>query len=105
MSKIQITLDADKLRPLIKNREYTNRNGETVTVREVKAELVPLKEENQKVVHSTDKYNLVKTHFVSAIQTKEERERKDPTVYVGEGFITVWKDNAPSQTADDDIPF
>lgn len=116
--KIQLTLDAAKLRPLVQQREYTNKDGEQVVVQEIKIEVVPLKEENQKVVYETDRYRLVKTHFAVAPQTKEEREAKAPAVYVGEGIVTVWRDNEavsstqttqPATTAaapgQDDCPF
>jgi hypothetical protein len=93
MSKIQITLDATKLRGLVANRSYQNKNGETVTVQEVKFELVPVKE--SKTIFTADKYRIDKTHFASVIQTKEERDAKAPTVYIGEGFTTVWNNAEP----------
>ena len=112
MSKIQVTLDASKLRGLVANRSYQNKNGETVTVQEVKFELVAVKE--PKVIFSKDNYEIQKTHFASVIQTKEEREAKAPTVYIGEGFTTVWKNEQPTAThqavpiqdePENDLPF
>lgn len=110
--KIQVTLDAAKLRTLVKSRSYKNKEGEEVTVQEVKFELVPMKEDNWKVIHEADKYKLVKTHFAAAVQTKEEREAKAPTLYIGEGFVTIWKnessDPEPVNEAtpvQDELPF
>jgi hypothetical protein len=94
MAKIQVTLDAAKMRSLISKREYTNKNKETVILQEVKFELVEVKD--PKIIFDGEKHQLVKTHFAAAIQTKAEREAKTPTNYIGEGFTTVFKDNAPT---------
>lgn len=88
MAKIQITLDATKLRNLVSKREYQNRDGQTVQLQEVKFELVELKE--SKEVFKKDNMRIMKTHFASVIQTKEEREAKADTIYIGEGFTTIW---------------
>jgi hypothetical protein len=96
MSKIQVTLDATKLRNLVSKRTYQNRQGEQVEAQEVKFELVPMKEENQKVIFEKDNLQIVKTHFAVAIQTKEEREVKAPANYIGEGFTQVWKNDVKS---------
>jgi hypothetical protein len=111
MSKIQVTLDAAKLRNLVSSREYTNKNNEVVKLQEVKFELVEVKE--PKTIVTKDTYRIDKTHFACAIQTKEEREAKEPNVYIGEGFTTVWTNAAPATTqqtavaptTEDDIPF
>lgn len=115
MNKIEVTLDAAKLRPLVSNRTYTNKAGEVIKVQEVKFELVPVKEENQKVVYEKDDFKIVKTHFAAVKQTKEERDAKAPTVYIGEGFSHIWSNHietvqaeemppAPNDTQDD-LPF
>jgi len=88
MSKIQVTLDANKLRNLVSQRSYKNREGQDVVLQEVKFELVPVKE--PKTIYTADAYRIDKTHFAAVIQTKEERTNKAPTVYIGEGFTTVW---------------
>ena len=93
MSKIQVTLDATKLRNLVSKRTYQNKQGEQVETQEVKFELVPMKEENKKVIYEKDDLSIVKTHFAVVIQTKEEREAKAPTNYIGEGFTQVWKND------------
>ena len=114
MSKIQVTLDAAKLRNLVSKREYQNKQGETVQLQEVKFELVEVKE--PKEIYKKDKLRIMKTHFASVIKTKEEREANAPTIYIGDGFTTFWDDvnnvevhNAvvvqPTQEEHDDLPF
>src|SRR6056297_1629712 len=90
MSKIQVTLDAVKLRKLVSQRTFENKNGESVTVQEVKFDLVEVKE--PKEVYKNDKLRLVKTHFAAAQQTKEEREAKKDTFFIGDG-VTILFDN------------
>ena len=113
MSKITITLDATKLRTLVSKRQFKNKDGVDMEVQEVKFELVQVKE--PKVIHKGNGYELHKTHFASVIQTKEEREAKAETVFIGEGVTTVW-DNAgqgavfnavPASSTEEesDIPF
>jgi len=92
-NKIQITLEATKLRNLVIKRTYQNKQGEQVEAQEVKFELVPRKEENQKVIFEKDNLQIVKTHFAVAIQTREERESKAQANYIGEGFTQVWKND------------
>ena len=111
MSKITITLDASKLRTLVSNREFKNKAGETVKLQEVKFELVEVKEPKQ--IYEKDNMRIMKTHFACAIQTKEEREAKADTIYIGEGFTTVWGSDKtetnviPDSTQEepDDMPF
>lgn len=110
MAKIQVTLDASKLRNLVSKREYKNKAGETVQLQEVKFELVEVKE--PKTIFTADKYRIDKTHFASVIQSKEEREAKAETIYIGEGFTTIWGNDEPKsiqaevmKSDDDDVPF
>lgn len=109
MAKIIVTLDATKLRNLVSKRSYKNKEGQDVEVQEVKFELVEVKE--PKTVFSAEKYELVKTHFAAAVQTKEEREAKADTVFIGEGVSTIWKNDNNAQQNNstgngiDDIPF
>lgn len=117
MSKIQVTLEATKLRQLVSKRSYQNKDGQQVEVQEVKFELVPMKEENYKTIYEKDNLKIVKTHFAVAIQTKEEREAKKEAFYIGEGFTQVWskkEENKPidaipmkeePKNDDDDLPF
>lgn len=113
MAEIQITLDASKLRNLVSNRAYKNKEGQDVQVQEIKFKLVEVKE--PKTIFTSDKYKINKTHFACVIQTKEEREAKADTIYIGEGFTTIWNaDNlqvhqaeviSPKPVVEDDLPF
>lgn len=113
MGKIQVTLDATKLRGLISNREYVNKDGETIKLQEVKFEMVEVKEPKTIFTDKNGAYRIDKTHFACVIQTKEQRESKEPTVYIGDGFTTTWlsssqnNTNAPKANNDeeDDLPF
>lgn len=114
MSKITISLDASKLRPLVSKRQFQNKEGQTMEVQEVKFELVPVKE--PKIIYEGNGYKLQKSHFASVIQTKEEREAQAETIFIGEGITTIW-DNAgqgsvfnatpvtENQEEDDNLPF
>lgn len=113
MAEIQITLDASKLRNLVSNRAYKNKEGQDVQLQEIKFKLVEVKE--PKTIFTSDKYKINKTHFACVIQTKEEREAKADTIYIGEGFTTIWNaDNvqvhqaeviSPKPVVEDDLPF
>jgi hypothetical protein len=110
MSKIQVTLDATKLRNLVTKRTYKNKDGQDVELQEVKFELVAVKE--PKTIFTKDNMRIDKTHFACVIQTKEEREAKAPTIYIGEGFSTIWLNDIPvyqavevKENPNDDLPF
>lgn len=112
MSKIQVTLDATKLRNLVSKRQYQNKSGEQVELQEVKFELVEVKEPKQ--IYEKDNMKIMKTHFACVIQTKEQRDAKADTIYIGEGFTTIWSSTVNEQTVhdavvvdadDDDLPF
>lgn len=110
MSKITITLDATKLRNLVTKREFDAKDGTKMQVQEVRFELVEVKE--TKIIFEGSGYKLQKTHFASVIQTKEERESKAETVFIGEGVTTIWeqKEQVFSSTPvteeqSDDLPF
>ena len=89
MSKITITLDATKLRNLVTKREFDAKDGTKMQVQEVRFELVEVKE--PKIIFEGSGYKLQKTHFASVIQTKEERESKAETIFIGEGVTTIWE--------------
>lgn len=112
MSKITITLDATKLRNLVTKREFDAKDGTKMQVQEVRFELIEVKE--PKIIHEGNGYKLQKTHFASIIQTKEEREIKADTIFIGEGVTTIWeqKENvfttipiSEEQEEADDLPF
>jgi len=109
MKKTQITLDAAKLRNLITEREYKNKEGKTVKVQEIKFDLVEMDSSKHKVVYSNDTMEIVKTSFAVQQQTKEERLAKTPPNYIGEGAEIRFKNDVPSQSVsdviDDSLPF
>lgn len=92
MSKIEITLDAAKLRQAITEKSYTNKNGESVIKQEIKLSVFPAKE--TKVLKSGPGWQLVKSHLV-AIASNDKTAK---AVYVGEGVSFV-NDAAPQQAA------
>lgn len=96
--KIQVTLDAKKLRGLVSKRNYTNQQGENVEVQEVKFDLIEMKPESHKVVYTHEKFELIKTHFAVQQQTAEDRANQTPVNYIGEGISQIWK-NESSQAA------
>jgi len=96
-NKTTVTIDANKARDLIETREYTNKEGAKVEVKEIKFELIEMKPESKKVVYDHDKFQLVKSHFAVKQQTKEEREAKAESVFVGEGVTQVWKPDTSTQ--------
>jgi uncharacterized protein YcbX len=115
MKKTQITLDASKLRNLITEREYKNKEGKTVKVQEIKFDLVEMDAEKHKVVFSNDKMEIVKTSFAVQRLTDDERAAKTPTNYIGEGVEVRFKNdvqtnNVPTYNGNnpadqDDLPF
>ena len=84
MTKIMITLDLTKLdKSKIVERTYKNKDGEEVKQKLYKFDVVELNQ--QKVVASGATWKMLKTHFCAEPQTKEEREAKKETVYLGDG--------------------
>ena len=84
MKKIMITIDLNKLdKERINIRKYTNKEGEEVIIKEYKMEVVPLKKKI--LIKTGDTWKLDKTHFVCDKQTKEEREEKKETNFLGSG--------------------
>lgn len=118
MNKINIKINIDKIdRNKIKTRTYKNAAGIDVTVKEYEVELMPIREE--KVVHSTPEYDIVKVGFLSErsvknasrgwdngtiigdaveIRNKEKPKEKDP-------FDDIVQDDTGDAVNVDDIPF
>lgn len=103
--RIKISIDVTKVpKDRIVERRFTNNAGHEVIVRELKAEVVPLKE--QKVIMTGDTWELVKTHFVALEQTKEDREAKKNSAIVGAGVM--FRNKAPvieDSINPEDVPF
>ena len=84
MQKISITIDLSKInKDKIVTRTYTNKDGQEVTVKDYKMDVIEGKE--AKVIKTGATWELVKTHFVAESPTKEEREAKTKTPILGDG--------------------
>lgn len=84
--KINIKLDVSKIdKSKIVEKTYKDKNGNEVTQKIYSFDAVPVKEE--KFVAEGDTWIMKKTHFCAEAQTKEERDAKKPTNYIGEGFV------------------
>ena len=104
MNKISINIDLGKIdKNRIINRTYKNKEGEEVTVKEYKMDIVPLKE--KKVIKEGGGWTLVKSHFVADSPTKEERENKTKTNFLGEGIMFENRDEVVEDIVAGDIPF
>lgn len=106
MEKISITIDLTKIdKSRIIERSYTNASGETVTAKEYKMDVVPLKD--PKVIKEGPTWAMVKKYFVANAPTKEEREAKTKTGIIGEGivFVDTSAPQASENMSDSDEPF
>ena len=105
--RIKISIDVTKVpKDKIVERRFTNSAGHEVVARELKAEVVALKPESQKVIKSGDTWELVKTHFVALEQTKEEKAAKKNSAIIGAGV--VFRNKVPvvvTQTDNEEPPF
>lgn len=85
MEKISLTIDVSKInKSKIVDRKYTDKAGVEHVAKEYKIDVVPLKAE--KFVTEGSWGRMFKTHFVVQAQSKEERERKADSVFIGDGF-------------------
>ncbi len=86
MEKISLTIDVSKIsKANIKDNTFTTKEGATVTKKELKLDLVPLKE--PKHIKSGDGWQMWKTHFVAEQQTDEERTAKAKSNIIGDGIM------------------
>lgn len=111
-NKIKVSIDANKAREILVKEKYTNKGGKEVEVQKLNFELIEKRDESKEIVYDSEKFYLVKTHFAVKPQTKEERESKAETFFVGDGTTLVWKDEDITKTApskapveNDDLPF
>lgn len=85
MNKISITLDVSKFdKSHIVEKKFKTKDGTEVTKKEYQIEVIELKA--PKFVAEGKNYKMYKTHFVVQAQTKEEREKKVESVFVGDAF-------------------
>lgn len=96
--RIILSIDLAKInKDRIENRVYVNSDGESVSQKNYKMDLVPLKLE--KTLKEGPGWKLVKTHFIATAATKEEKAERVNTPIIGDGvvFRTTEKKN------DDDL--
>jgi len=102
MQKILITVDVTKIdKSKIVERRFTNKLGHEVTVKDLKMEVVELKE--PKLITQGGDWQLWKTHFVALEQTKQQKEAKEKSVIIGEG-ASFLKPSSKVKEPEDDVP-
>ena len=108
--KINITLNLSKIdKSKIVERSYEDKEGNTVVAKEYKVELIELK--TPKFVTKGDNWEMFKTHFVVEAQTKEEKQNKVQSNFVGDGYQFRTSENLIDKVFDSveqdlsDVPF
>ncbi len=87
---LKATINVDRLdRDRIEAREYTGQDGKQVNVRELKIDVIPLKE--AKTITEGDTWVLKKTHFITQSPTKQEREDRVQMDIIGDAVQFVDK--------------
>lgn len=99
MGKLLCEIDLTKIdKSKIEDKTYTNKEGQEVTKKVYKFEIVQNKQ--AKVLKETDTYILEKTHFIVEGQTKEEKDRKAESNFIGEGIQFKYKNDNQSMQED-----
>lgn len=94
--KLTITIDVSKVdKTKITERRYNDKAGHEFIAKELKLDVVPLKE--AKMLKEGDGWQMWKTHFVAIPQSKEERENKVKSIIVGDGLMFKTKVEAPKE--------
>lgn len=102
MKKLILKIDLSKIeKSKIKERKFTDKQGVEHVAKEYTMELVELKA--PKFVTQGEEWEMVKTHFLVDPQTKEEREAKKQSNFLGDGIVFNKKGNFDDVTSD--IPF
>jgi len=109
--KLSCTIDLTKIdKTRIVERKYTNKDGVEVTQKNYSFDVVELKE--PKTIKETDRYTMKKTHFIAESQTKEERDAKKLSNFIGDvisftnpGDMDQAFNNITSQDLNEAIPF
>lgn len=85
MQKINLTIDVTKIdKTKIVERTYINKGGVEVTVKDLNLEVVPLKE--KKLIKTSDKGAVFKTHFVAHKSFKNEDGTYENGAIIGDGI-------------------
>ena len=101
MERISIKIDVTKInKDKIVERHFTTKDGKDVAARELKLDIVPLKE--PKLIKEGETWAMWKTHFVSIAQTDDERKNKAKSVIIGNGIM--FKDKKAEEQSQD-VPY
>ena len=111
MEKLSITIEVNNIpKANIVERAYFDKSNKQVVVKELKLDIVPLRE--AKLIKEGDTWAMWKTHFVAIPQTKEQREAKEKSLILGDGIMFKNKKveeektvNLDEDIKDSDIPF
>jgi len=109
-NKISVTVDVKKIdKTKLKANKYTDKNGVEHDELNFTFDLVELND--QKTLKVGDTWIMRKTHFAAIPQTKEERDAKTPSVFLGGGVQFADKDGVPegagtqnAKTLDQEFP-
>lgn len=102
MRRITISIDLGKLdKSRIQKRTY-EKNGQQITVNELKLDVIEVAE--PKVLKEGDTWRLVKSCFVAETPTKEEREGRVKTAIVGDG-VEFQDLSSPQMDGGGELPF
>ena len=102
MEKISITLDVSKIdKSKITERRYHDKNNKEVIVREIKLDIVPVRE--AKMIKDGGNWEMWKMYFVAIPQTTEERANKVKSVILGDGIVFKTK-KVEEQSQDIEYP-
>jgi len=83
MNKLTITVNTHLIdKKKLTDRDYTNKEGKEVMVKELKLDVIPLKE--KKLLKSGDTWKMIKVGFVIQSPTKEEKQAKTKMAIIGE---------------------
>ena len=112
MNKITITVNTHLIdKKKLIERDYTNKEGKEVLVKELKLDIIPLKE--KKIIKMGDTWEMWKVGFVKQSSTKEEKENKTELPIIGDAIRFENKVSQPNFDKDskgqeinpEDIPF
>jgi len=102
MEKLSLTIDVSKIdKTKIVDRTFKTKDGQTITSKDLKLEVVPVQE--PKLIKEGDTWSMWKTHFVALEQTKEERENKVKSVILGDGIMFKKKGEQKQEEPEEDI--
>jgi hypothetical protein len=112
--KISITIDLTKInKNKIVERKYTNKDGQEITEKEYKIDVIPTN--SPSIIKEEPTYTMIKKYFVAEAPTREEREQKVKTPILGDGIVFEQHDNkmidevlkkiGSIEISSDDVPF